>query len=80
MQFKTWYPATIGEKRIAEKFAFSPIVINNDFRWLETVTIEWEYQMVPTFLPPCLPNPKWVKIAFVDKKRMKSLSERVSEL
>lgn len=66
MQFKTWYPATIGEKRIAKKFAFLPIRINNDFRWLETVNIEWQYQMVPAFFPPCLPNPKWVKIGFVN--------------
>ena len=33
----------IGEKRIIKRFAFFPIVILDEYRWLETVKIEQYY-------------------------------------
>lgn len=66
MRLTTWYPAAKGEKRVTSWFAFWPVKLGNDFRWLETVTVEWEYTEKNAFLPPCMPYLKWQKIGFVD--------------
>lgn len=68
MRRTTWYPAKLGDKRTSSWFAFWPVQLGNDRRWLEVVTVEWEYQMVhPTFaLPPAFPVPRWVKIRFTE--------------
>lgn len=69
MRRQTWYPAKLGDKRTHTSFAWLPIKLKNDWRWLEKVTVEWEYREVETFLPPCLPVPKWVRKRFVESRR-----------
>lgn len=68
MKFTTWYPAAQGEKRTTTWFAILPVTLGNDCRWLEKVTVQWEYIFVDTFLPPCSPVLKWRKIRFIDSK------------
>ena len=38
-----WYKPCFGKKKVVTKFAFFPITIENETRWLEKVTIEMEY-------------------------------------
>lgn len=68
MRKVTWYPASRGDRRITSFFAFFPVQIGNDFRWLERVTIEWEYTDRNAILPPCTPYLKWQIVRFVDRK------------
>lgn len=38
----------IGDKKTIKKFLFLPVRINDEIRWLETATIEYEYCNVET--------------------------------
>lgn len=74
MKWRSWYPANEGDKRIATHFAYLPVKIGNDCRWLEFVDIEYEhvcskssvywrgkYQGESTYF-------YWKKVRFVDSK------------
>lgn len=41
MRRQLWYPAKEGDKRIVTFFAWWPITIGTDWRWLEVVTVEY---------------------------------------
>ncbi len=66
MRWKTWKGAAEGDKRKSTWFALIPISINGDFRWLEKVTVEWEYSFVANSFPGRA-RLKWHKIRFVDE-------------
>jgi hypothetical protein len=66
VRWKSWYPAKVGERRTTSWFAILPVKIDGEIRWLEWVSVEWQYTAVPDWFPPCEPHPKWRKIAFVD--------------
>lgn len=66
MRFMAWYPMREHETRITRQFAWLPIRIGRETRWLERVTILWRVEMVPTFLPPCTPRLKWIRYKFSD--------------
>jgi hypothetical protein len=70
MRLTTWYPAAKGDKRVTTWFALWPVKLGNDFRWLERVTVEWEYVEEHHFFPPCAPYLKWQPIRFVDTQLM----------
>ena len=40
-----WRTPKCGDKKTVTKFAFFPIQIDNEVRWLEKVTIEMEYRI-----------------------------------
>lgn len=67
--------AKIGDKRIIEKFAFLPITIDNEARWLETVTIEQKY-IKSTLIAypsgtPLACKYVWNNEKFIDRKTQK---------
>ena len=66
MRWKTWKGAAEGDKRKSTWFAFLPISLNGDIRWLEKVTVEWEYSFVANSFPGRA-RLKWHKIRFVDE-------------
>ena len=68
MRLKTWdwSHAELGERRTKTWFAWFPVWIDNDLRWLETVRVVFEYSKANAFLPPCAPYKKWVKRYFLD--------------
>ena len=56
-------PAEIGERRTRSFFAFLPVhpQEEDEWRWLEWVTVEQEYQTLGQF-----EWPGWVPIRFID--------------
>ena len=42
MRFKNWYPATVGDKRVECYFAWFPVKLNGETKWLERVSVEYE--------------------------------------
>jgi hypothetical protein len=64
MRFKKEKSPKVGDKRITSYFAFLPITVDNEIRWLENVTIEEEFTKDDE-----LPHPMfhmWEKIRFID--------------
>lgn len=70
MRWKSWRGAAEGDKRNSTWFAILPIIINGDFRWLETVTVEWEYNFVSNNFPGRA-RLKWHKLRFIDDDPVK---------
>ena len=64
MRWKSWFPASIGEKRVKTWFAWLPVKINNDCRWLERVSVEFELKMALATRYDRYPY--WDKVRFVD--------------
>lgn len=64
----TWYPANKGDERKVTFFAWWPIQLGNEWRWLETVTVLYRcaikdrnwFMGGPDF------GPVWEKIEFLD--------------
>lgn len=62
MKTINWYPAEKGDKRIRSWFALFPVTIGNETRWLENVSVEYEYRFYGGGLSPTM---KWQKNRFV---------------
>lgn len=60
-----WFKPRGGEEKIVKKFAFFPITIHDETRWLETVTIKYRYYTASSYLwdKGC-----WLPVKFVDKE------------
>ena len=50
-----WRTPKMGDKKIVTKFAFFPIRIDDEVRWLEKVAIEMEYGIT-----------MWIPTKFID--------------
>ena len=42
-----WIEPKDGDIKIKKKFAILPIAINNETRWLEWVTVKYQYYTLP---------------------------------
>ena len=62
MRFKNWYPATVGDKRTEWWFAWFPVKLNGETRWLEIVEVEYEYRFDGRGFSP---KNSWQKNRFV---------------
>ena len=66
MRYQCWYPAKPGDIRVKTWFAFIPVKIGKNIRWLETVQVEYRCESFNRFLPPCAEYFAWVKHRFLD--------------
>jgi len=55
-----WKTGRAGETRIKTFFAWLPVEVNHEVRWLEYVTVEQEYTC------GCEDSPYWKDIKFID--------------
>lgn len=52
-----------GKLDTSSWFAILPVTVNDEIRWMETVTVEYEYwEGYGAFAAPC-----WIATKFVDK-------------
>lgn len=77
MRRTTWHPAKAGDERIVTFFAWWPIQLGNDWRWLETVTVRYRCAIRNINWLPGGPNyqPVWEKVEFVKNENQQGFSE-----
>jgi hypothetical protein len=63
------HPPVPGTKKIVIKFLWWPLTINNETRWFETVTIQYEYVAYAKYLnykQNVIVNSEWKPIKFIE--------------
>lgn len=64
MRWNSWRIAADGDKRVSSWYALLPVRIGVEVRWLERVSVEWEYRYYTTGLNPRL---RWEKVRFTEQ-------------
>lgn len=68
MRINNWLMADPGDTRTETWFAIFPVRISRETRWLEQVTVEYEYRFYGGGWSPCY---KWQKNKFIDQEPAK---------
>lgn len=66
MRWKRKPPPKEGQRRIVRRFAWWPICIGAEWRWVERVYLQQEYVMREDLDFDRIPRLRWENVAFVD--------------